>query len=105
MDERTDSRAILRDAAKWPLLTGCECISDLILRSAPSRQRTCAVRCARLEGWPRVRTLRPSFETLASQAPQDEVGDIYSRPRSPGRRVEPHDFCAISSCSRSRKLM
>src|SRR5450432_2630073 len=73
MDERTDSRAILRDAAKWPLLTGCECISDLILRSAPSRQRTCAVRCARLEGWPRVRTLRPSFETLASQAPQDEV--------------------------------
>src|SRR6267378_174726 len=28
---------------------------------------------ARLEGWPRVPALRPSFETLASQAPQDEV--------------------------------
>src|ERR1700733_8435140 len=26
--------------------------------------------CARLEGWPRVRALHPSFETLASQAPQ-----------------------------------
>src|SRR3979490_809784 len=37
------------------------------------RQRTCAVRCARLEGWPRVHILFPSFETLASQAPQDEV--------------------------------
>jgi hypothetical protein len=34
--------------------------------------------CARLEGWPRVRALRPSFETLASQAPQDEVGDIFT---------------------------
>jgi hypothetical protein len=29
--------------------------------------------CARLEGWPRVHASRPSFETLASQAPQDEV--------------------------------
>src|ERR1700682_2804343 len=38
-------------------------ISDLILRSAL---------CARLEGWPRVPALCPSFETLASQAPQDE---------------------------------
>src|SRR5450631_2801286 len=27
---------------------------------------------ARLEGWPRVRLLPPSFETLAAQAPQDE---------------------------------
>src|SRR5258705_13986457 len=35
----------------------------LILRSAAR---------ARLEGWPQVRALRPSFETLASQAPQDE---------------------------------
>jgi hypothetical protein len=38
--------------------------SNLILRSAP---------CARLEGWPRVHAPCPSFETLASQAPQDEV--------------------------------
>src|SRR5712664_3634427 len=38
----------------------------LILRSAHS---------ARLEGWPRVHALCPSFETLASQAPQDEVGE------------------------------
>src|ERR1700716_1911567 len=30
----------------------------------------------RLEGWPRLRALRPSFETLASQAPQD--GDCIS---------------------------
>src|SRR4030088_1056752 len=29
--------------------------------------------CARLEGWPRVPAFHPSFETLASQAPQDEV--------------------------------
>src|SRR6266480_149254 len=36
----------------------------LILRSAHS---------ARLEGWPRVHSLPPSFETLAAQAPQDEV--------------------------------
>src|SRR5258708_28192939 len=36
--------------------------------------------CARLEGWPRVRALRPSFETLASQAPQDEVS-IFRRCR------------------------
>ena len=27
----------------------------------------------RLEGWPRVQMLHPSFETLASQAPQDEA--------------------------------
>src|SRR5882724_4860014 len=47
---------------------GCEYIPDLILRSE---------RRERLEGWPRVRALRPSFETLASQAPQDEVGDIF----------------------------
>src|SRR5207302_4442393 len=33
----------------------------------------CGVRSrARLEGWPRDVALRPSFETLASQAPQDE---------------------------------
>src|SRR5258708_14549850 len=31
---------------------------------------------ARLEGWPRVRALHPSFETLASQAPQDEVSPL-----------------------------
>src|SRR5476651_2452312 len=55
----------------------CEYISDLIRRSALSRQRTRAVRCARLEGWPRVRTLPPSFETLASQAPQDEVSILH----------------------------
>src|SRR5882724_7219539 len=30
-------------------------------------------RCGRLEGWPRVRALCPSFETHASQAPRDEV--------------------------------
>ena len=29
--------------------------------------------CARLEGWPRVRTLSPSFETAAVRPPQDEV--------------------------------
>src|SRR5882672_152795 len=34
--------------------------------------------CKRLEGCPRVPALRPSFETLASQAPQDEVGDIFT---------------------------
>jgi hypothetical protein len=56
--------------------------TDLILRSALSRQRNCAVRCARLEGWPRVRTLRPSFETLASQAPQDEVGILHGLVRT-----------------------
>jgi len=27
--------------------------------------------------WPRVSALRPSFETLASQAPQDEVGILH----------------------------
>src|SRR6202011_4946505 len=37
---------------------------NLILRS---------VRRTRLEGWPRVLPVPPSFETLASQAPQDEV--------------------------------
>jgi hypothetical protein len=36
--------------------SGCEFISDLILRSTP---------CARLEGWPRVRPLRPTVVTLA----------------------------------------
>jgi hypothetical protein len=30
----------------------------------------------RREGWPRVRALRPSFETLASQAPQDEASGV-----------------------------
>src|SRR5260370_41149717 len=46
--------------------------------------------CARLEGWPRVPVLRPSFETLAEfiigprfartrwQAPQDEVSILLS---------------------------
>src|SRR6266478_9112461 len=42
---------------------GCGYISALILRSAPR---------ARLEGWPRVLALLPSFETRASTAPQDE---------------------------------
>src|SRR5882672_12249927 len=37
--------------------------------------------CARLEGWPRVPALRPSFETLASQAPQDEVRILRGRRR------------------------
>jgi len=62
--------AVLRPVIMMgPGLRGCEYISDLILRSAP---------CARLEGWPRVRKLRSSFETLASQAAQDEVGDIFT---------------------------
>src|SRR6266849_7397676 len=51
--------------------------------------------CARREGWPRVRALRPSFETLASQAPQDEVGDILhklERRDAPAERWRPnHD--------------
>jgi hypothetical protein len=47
----------------------CECISGLILRSiAPAM---------RLEGW-RAPCLRPSFETLAAQAPQDEVRDTFT---------------------------
>src|SRR4030088_935020 len=41
------------------------------LRSAPG---------ARLEGWPRVQLLCPSFETLASQAPQDEESKLRLRP-------------------------
>src|ERR1700681_2446068 len=38
---------------------------------------------ARLEGWPRVRALPPSFETLASQAPQDEGGNGLTYARLP----------------------
>ena len=44
-------------------------ISDLILRSRALARR--------LEGWTRVHALCPSFETLASQAPQDEVGILH----------------------------
>jgi diguanylate cyclase with GGDEF domain len=42
--------------------------------------------CARLEGRPRVRAFGPSFETLASQAPQDEVS-------IPSRTAKPPPFC------------
>jgi len=45
-----------------------------LVRAGPSHHcRRDERNCERLEGSPRVRTLRPSFETLASQAPQDEV--------------------------------
>ena len=37
-------------------------------------------RGGRLEGWPRTRSVRPSFETRPSGAPQDEVG-VWLRPR------------------------
>ena len=47
---------------------GCE----IYLRPHPEERRK-----PRLEGWPRVHALCPSFETLASQAPQDEVGILH----------------------------
>ena len=43
---------------------------------------------ARLDGWPRVNMLRPSFETLASQASQDEV-----RIHSPAASSQVADIC------------
>jgi hypothetical protein len=41
----------------------------------------------RLEGWPRDHAFRPSFETLASQAPQDE-GSVAGRLRGALREVD-----------------
>src|SRR5450756_2711490 len=48
---------------------------DLILRSIAHAMR--------LEGWMQRRCLRPSFETLASQAPQDEAGIVSLPLRRP----------------------
>src|SRR5258708_10956335 len=45
-------------------------------RALPAAHLRCPV--ARLEGWPRVHALRPSFETLASQAPQDEASIFFT---------------------------
>src|SRR5450756_1754736 len=65
------------------ILRGCECISDLILRSRAF------LRGVSKDGG-RLRALRPSFETLAEpvigprfartrwQAPQDEDGDSFT---------------------------
>src|SRR5882724_6372973 len=72
---------------------GREVVSTKIIQSdrahfqSWSRERACEEyrphpeerALARLEGWPRVPVLRPSFETLASQAPQDEVRIPHSR--------------------------
>src|SRR5665213_1448115 len=58
---------------------GCLKIESETKKSRHPEERV----CARLEGWPRVHASRPSFETLASQAPQDDVSAVGPPLRAP----------------------
>src|SRR6267142_2826455 len=67
--------------------------TDLILRSLRSK---------RLEGWTQRRDSRPSFETRARRAPQDEVGDaiVVAGRRRYALIAHPIGFSPASICAR-----
>jgi hypothetical protein len=85
-DERECGAFVLNDLTPIQISNGQTTVDQGgTIRTSPSSLRNGfavvaggARPCARLEGWQRVPALRPSFETLASQAPQDEVGIFFT---------------------------